>query len=206
MSMTVVPLTDLERNVLADFAAGDVPAVIAKTHGLPLDAATAILVKRTTMDRKRAAGLIAEPNPAESPLTAAISRPNGKAATKPTKSQPPAMPMDLRTAVVVRELATSEDPEQRAAAAEILAAVTTEPVPQPEPPPTTSDPAEQLTAAEQLLDDGVREIAERLRTLVASLAVAHARTQLAAAYRKRVGDLEAQLAEARAELAAAEVG
>lgn len=182
---TVVPLTAQERNVLSDFARGDVPVQIAKQTGLTLDQVTGILVQRTGMSRPRAADLIADPNPAESPLTASI--PPIPVRKPPAKATPPVAPIPAvaLAANIKQGLAT---------AAQALL----------EPPALAEPPV--VEAASDPLDVGLDAVSERLRALVVSLAETIANRRLADVARRRVAELEAQLEQARADLAEAEAG
>lgn len=186
MNRTVTALTDLERTVLTAFAVGDTPTAIAKQTGASLDTVTGILTRRATMSRKRAADLVADPDPRElSPLTAPVGKANGKETVKPAAKG------------LVEPLAP-QAAALKAGLAEVAEAV-------PEPAPRPAPPAEAtITLADAL--DGMDELSCQIRDLVIGLAQTLARRHHARLLRLRVTDLEAQLEQARAELAAAESG
>lgn len=180
---TVVPLTPVERQVLSDFAAGDVPADIATARKLSQDAVMSIISRRASMSRGRAADLIAEP---ESPLTAPLPPRNGG---KTAKSAPAA----AKPAVVLWDRNTP---------AAAPAGLVEPPVAQSLSKPVEPEPTD--TIADDL--DGLDALAYQIRDHVINLAQILARRHHARLLKLRIDDLEAQLGQARAELAAAENG
>jgi hypothetical protein len=203
---TVVPLNDQERRVLTDFADGDTPHAIHTKRKIPMDKVTEILFQRAGMSRPRARDLVSEPDPREaSPLTAPISRPAAAKAPAKVASAPVqkrgaggisdktmgaiAEHMRQQGALPPAEPVPTEAPSSTAAAAQVA-----------EPEPVVSG----LGPAVDMLDLGIGELSDRLRLLVVGLAQDLARRHRAAFLRVRVGELEAELADAKAELAAAE--
>lgn len=193
MSAPTVTLRGDEYDVVADYAEGKTPTQIAKDTGLHLDRVTGILTRRCQLDRDHARHLVnggatiatdaaERAGEHQSPLTARIGPPARKTAahapraTAPPTPRPPEPPAAPPTTEPERELV--DDPQ----------------------------PDELVIPVTDVLDIGIDALTERLRTLVAGLATAIANNHRAAAARKRITDLETQLAEARAELTALEAG